>query len=87
MLRSLGVKVDIPTKVYGDNKSVCTSIVADEGLCKKKHTAIAFHQMREVAAAEIIRSFHVTSGENRSDFLTKACGRDKHNKDTNRLLK
>ena len=87
MLRSLGVVVDKPTKLHGDNKAVCNSIAADEGLCKKRHTAIAFNKLREAAAAGIIRPYHVSSIENMSDFLTKALGRDMHNKATDRLLR
>ena len=45
MLHSLGVDVDKPTKLYGDNKAVCCSIATDEGLCKKRHTSIAFHRL------------------------------------------
>ena len=87
MLRSLGVMVDKPTKLYGNNKAVYYSIAAKEGLCKKRHTSIAFHKLREAAAARIIRPYHVSSGENTSNFLTKALGYDKHNKATNHLLK
>jgi len=87
MLRSLGAKVNQHTKFYRDNKSVCISIIADESLCKKKHTVIAFHQMREAAAAEIIYPCYVILDENSSDFLTKAIGWDKHNSVTNRILK
>ena len=76
-----------PTKLYGDNKAVCNSVVADEGLCKKRHAAIAFYKLREAAAAGITRPCHASSIENMSDFLTKALGRDKRNKATNRMLR
>ena len=54
MLCSLGVEVNKPTKLYGDNKAVCCSIVAEEGLCKKKYTSIAFHKLWKAAATRTI---------------------------------
>ena len=87
VLRSLGAIVDEPTKFYGDNKAVFNSIAEDDGLCKKRHAAIAFHKFQEATAVGITRPHDVSSIENMSNFLTKALGRDKHNKATNRLLR
>ena len=74
-------------KLYSNNKAVCISIALDDSLCKKKYTAIAFYKLREAAAAGSICSYHISSKENRSDFLTKATGWYKHNMATNRTSK
>ena len=79
--------MDKPTKFYGDNKAVCNSIAADEGLYKKRHTAIAFHKFREAAEVGIMLPCHASSIEIMSEFLIKDLGRDKHNKANNRLLR
>ena len=68
MLRILEVKVSESNKSYGDNRSVYISIVANESLCKKKYTVIAFHHMREVEATKFIQPYHVISDENSSNF-------------------
>ena len=52
--RSLGAEVNTLSKVHGNNKLVHASIAADKDLCKKKHAAITFYQIRKAIAAEII---------------------------------
>ena len=39
---------------------------------KKKHTAIAYHRVREAVAAGIIEPYHVKGEHNPADVLTKA---------------
>ena len=87
MLRSLEVEVIKPTKFYSDNKSTCTSIVADESLCNKKHVSIAFYETQEAVLAKITHSYHMRSEENSIKFLIKALDRNKYNLVTNRVLK
>ena len=54
MLRSLGVIVEKSTKLHGDNKVVCDSTATGEGLHKKRHSDIAFHDAWETSVAETI---------------------------------
>ena len=42
-LRMLGIKVDEPAYVFGDNKSVLCNTTAPESTLKKKSNAIAYH--------------------------------------------
>jgi hypothetical protein len=71
MLRSLGVALDGPTLMLGDNMSVVLNNTVPSSVLKKKHNAIAYHRVREAIAARIIRFVYIKSEENVSDVLTK----------------
>jgi hypothetical protein len=45
MLRSLGVDLDGPTLMLGDNMSVVLNISVPSSVVKKKHNAISYHQV------------------------------------------
>ena len=67
----LGVKVNGPTVVLGDNMSVIQNCSLPSSQLKKKHNAIAYHRIRECVAKGIIRLGHVASEENLADICTK----------------
>ena len=46
-LRSIGVPVEGPLYLLGDNKSVVTNTTLPSSTLKKKHNAIAYHKVRE----------------------------------------
>jgi hypothetical protein len=71
MLKSLGVDLDGPILMLGDNMSVALNTSVPSSVLKKKHNAIAFHCVREAIAAKMMRSAYVKSDENVSDILTK----------------
>jgi hypothetical protein len=58
MLRSLGIQLDGPTKLFGDNMGVIQNASMPEATLQKKHTAISFHHVRECVAAKIIAPSH-----------------------------
>ncbi len=70
-LRMLGVVIEGPALMLGDNKSVVLNTTMPSSALKKKHNAIAYHRVREAIAANIIRFYHVPSTDNLADFLTK----------------
>jgi hypothetical protein len=70
-LRMLGVEVDGPAMMFGDNKSVIINTTMPSSQLKKKHNSIAYHRVREAIAAKIINFFHVKSEDNFTDILTK----------------
>ena len=72
MLRCLGVKVETPTYILGDNKGVIQNATIEDSLLKKKHVAIAYHKAREAAASGICHPLWVDGRNNYSDVLTKA---------------
>jgi hypothetical protein len=70
MLRSLGVALDGPALMLGDNMSVVLNTTVPSSVLKKKHNAIAYHRVREAIAARIMRFAYIKSEENVSDVLT-----------------
>jgi len=78
MLRSLGVDLDGPTLMLGDNNmSVVLNTSVPSSVLKKKHNAIAYHRVREAIAAKVMRFAYVKSEENVSDILTKPLSNEK----------
>jgi hypothetical protein len=75
-LRMLGVPIEGPAKMLGDNKSVIMSTTILSLALKKKHNAVAYHCVREAIAAGIITFTHVESKRNYADILTKALGNE-----------
>jgi hypothetical protein len=73
-LRMLGVPIDGAVTMYGDNMSVIQSTSVPSSVLKKKHNAIAWHQLCEGVASGIINLIHVRSEFNLSDALTKGLG-------------
>jgi hypothetical protein len=77
MLRSLGVALDGPSLMLGDNMSVVLNTTVPSSVLKKKHNAIAYHRVRETIAARIMRFTYIKSEENVSDVLTKPLSNEK----------
>ena len=67
----LGVPLDGPTLLLGDNNSVVLNMTVPSSPLKKKHNAIAWHHIREVIACKIIVFAKIDSKDNYSDMLTK----------------
>jgi hypothetical protein len=51
-LRMMGITVDEPSFVFGDNQSVLANTTASESTLKKKSNAIAYHFVREGCARD-----------------------------------
>jgi hypothetical protein len=76
MLRSLGVALDGPSSILGDNVSVVLNTTVPSNVLKKKHHAIVYHRVREAIAARIMRFAYIKSEENVSDVLKKPLSND-----------
>jgi hypothetical protein len=72
----LGVPIDGPALMLGDNASVIASTSIPSSPLRKKHNAVAYHRVREAIAAGIIKFAKIGSKENISDCLTKPLGPD-----------
>ena len=72
MLRSLGIPVTEPTKLFGDNLGVIQNASMPEANLVKKHIAIAFPFVRECVAAKIVAPYKISGKDNFADVLTKA---------------
>ena len=70
-LRMLGVKIDGPAWMLGDNQSVIMNTTIPSSGPRKKHNAIAYHRVREAIAGRIIQFNHIKSEQNYADVLTK----------------
>jgi hypothetical protein len=77
MLRSLGVALDGPALMLGDNMSVVLNTTVPSSFLKKMHNAIAYHRVREAIAARIIRFAYIKSEESVSDVLSKPLSNEK----------
>ncbi len=69
--RMLGVPVEGPTLMLGDNQSVIISTTMASSALNKKHNAIAYHRVREAIAAKILCFYHVSTHDNLADIMTK----------------
>jgi hypothetical protein len=77
MLRSLGVALDEPALMLGDNMSVFLNTTVPSSVLKKKHNEIAYHRVREAIEARIMRFAYIKSEENVSDVLKKPLSNEK----------
>jgi hypothetical protein len=77
MLRSLGVALDGPALMLGDNTSVVLNTIVPSSVLKKKHSAIACHRVREDITARIMRFEYIKSEDNIRDVFTKALSNEK----------
>ena len=70
-LRMMGIPCEIPSFVYGDNKSVLANTMVPDSTLKKKSNSIAYHFIREGCARDEWRMAYVNTHENPADLLTK----------------
>jgi hypothetical protein len=63
MLRSLGVALDGPALMLGDNMSIILNTTDPSSVLKNNHNAIAYHRVRESIAARIMRFAYIKSEE------------------------
>ena len=77
ILRMIGVPIEGPALLLGDNMSVILNTTVPSSVLKKKHLAIGYHRVREVIAYGILRFAHISSEQNIADILTKPLPRQK----------
>ena len=70
----LGVLLDGPALMLGDNKSVILSTSIPSSVLKKKHCSINWHRCREAVAAGVLNFVHMNTTTNVADLLTKPLG-------------
>jgi len=67
----MGVPIDGPAWLLGDNKSVITSSTLPSSTLSKRHNALAYHCVRAAVAANIIKFCHIDGNDNIADVMTK----------------
>ena len=70
-LRMMGITVDEPAYVFGDNQSVLANTSAPASTLKTKSNAIAYHFVREGCAKDEWRTAYINTHDNVTDLLTK----------------
>ena len=70
-LRMMGIPIDGPAWMFGDNQSVITSSTIPHSNLNKRHNALSYHRVREAIAANILYLIHIDGKLNPSDVLTK----------------
>ena len=71
-LHMLGVPIEGPSWLFGDNKAVVTSSTNPHSSLNKHWNAISYHKVREPVAGIIIRFEHILTDQNPADILTKS---------------
>ena len=71
MLRYMGVPLDGPAWLFGDNESVVKSSTIPASTLNKRHNALSYHTIRLAISANIIKFRHIPGNVNISDMLTK----------------
>ncbi|KAL7483916.1 hypothetical protein ACHAW6_009559 [Cyclotella cf. meneghiniana] len=70
-LRMMGIPVDKPSYVYGDNMSVVTNVNRPELMLKKKSNSICYHAVREAVAMGEALIAHIPTKKSLADWFTK----------------
>ena len=73
-LRMMGIPVDGPAFIFGDNKSVLVNSSQPTSVLRKKSNSIAYHFVREGCATDEWRVTYVSTNDNVADLLTKPLG-------------
>ena len=77
-LRMLGVPMAGPSKLFGDNKSMVTTILLPHLILKTKSNACSYHRCREAVPSRIVDVIHCRTDLNLADMGTKALSGKKH---------
>ena len=86
-LRMMGVPIEEPTYVYGDNMSVIHNTQKPESVLKKKSNSICYHYIRECIAMGEALTAHIRSEDNPADICTKLIpGGEKRNRIVDNIL-
>lgn len=70
-LRMMGIHIDGPCYIQGDNQSVLANTSVPESTLKKESQSIAYHFVREGVARDEWRTSYINTHENDADLLTK----------------
>jgi len=73
-LRYLGVPIDGPSFMFGDNESVVNTASVPHSKLHKRHNTLSYHHTREAIAAGVTRFHHIVGTTNPADILSKHWG-------------
>jgi len=70
----LGVPIDVPSFMFGDNKSVINTASVSHSKLHKRHNALFYHWAHKAIAAGITRFHNIVGTTNPVDILSKHWG-------------
>jgi len=70
-LRMMGIPLDGPAWMFGDNPSVIMSSTIPHSNLNKRHNALSYHRVREAISAKVLYFIHIDGKLNPSDVMTK----------------
>jgi hypothetical protein len=73
-LCAMGIPLEGPSWMFGDNQSVITSSTIPHSLLSKRHNALSYHRVREAIARKIFYFCKMDGKQNPADCLTKPAG-------------
>ena len=76
-VRMMGIELDGPVHMFGDNNSVIINTSLPSSMLKKKHQSIAYHACRTAQAAGITSFKYIPTADNWADVCTKPLGPSK----------
>ena len=71
-LRQMGMLVQNPCYVYGDNQSVLCNTCIPDSMLKKKTSRVAYNFVREGVSCDMWRTTYIKTVDNPADVLTKS---------------
>ena len=71
-LKQMGLPIENPAFVFGDNQSVLWNTSLPDSVLKKKTSSVAFNFVREGVSRDQWRTSYIKSNENPADILTKS---------------
>jgi hypothetical protein len=82
----MGITVDEPTFIFGDNQSVLANTTNPTSMIKKKSNAIAYHFVRKGVARDEWRTAYINTNDNVADMPAKPLSGPKHQKFVSMVL-
>ena len=70
-LHILGIPIDGPSWMFGDNKSVVTSSTLSHSTLIKCWNALSYHKVHKAIVSGIVHFEHISTNDNPPDILTK----------------
>jgi hypothetical protein len=67
----LGVPLEGPARLFGDNKGVVDSVTIPHSKLAKRWVALSYHHACEAIASGYVNFLHLEGRQNPSDTLTK----------------
>ena len=85
-LRMMGIPIEGPLYIYGENLSVIHNTQQPESTLSKKSNLIYYHAMRESVSMGESLTTHIPTGDNCAYLLTKVLHRRKRRYHVSNLL-